>query len=147
MKATIKMKKVYIVTHDDSGVDAVCSSREKAETFMSALPVDGGYNAVYEMPVDDNKPDPIKRGYSVYEIVMLYDGKVESIDQKTRNLYLWADGDRYFIWKRSKLEWAQKAKLPDALNATVWARNERHATKIVNKIRLQIIKGGEWAKK
>jgi hypothetical protein len=36
---------------------------------------------------------------------------------------------------------------PDVLNATVWAKDAKHAAKIVNEYRTQMIANGEWTPK
>ena len=45
---------------------------------------------------------------------------------------------------RTKAPAYQGKGVPDCLNATVLARNEKHAIKIVNEKRAQIIAAGEW---
>jgi len=77
---------------------------------------------------------------------MLRDGTVEATQASDPSPY---DGDNmggaFFIWERTKAPaYRDKPGIRDALNARVWAKNERHAVKIVNERRAAMIASGEW---
>lgn len=49
-----------------------------------------------------------------------------------------------WIWRRSTAAAYRGKGVPDALSATVWAKDEAHAVKITNEHRTQMIASGQW---
>lgn len=134
------MKKVYAVSsgsYSDYGIDAIFSTKEKAEEFMQFIKNDD-YNKIEEYEIDPPEVDRIKHGYSIWHIVMLQDGSVEKIEKKETDTYH-VTNIGHFIWKRTEIPYWAEQGLPDALQSTVWAKTEKQAIKIVNEHRAQLI--------
>jgi hypothetical protein len=129
-------------SYSDYRVDGVYSSKKNAEmakrALKSALSSD---MTIREWELDPGIED-FRKGYDYWHILMLRDGTVEG-DVK-RNRYPSA-GSTYGIWKRTEAPATKGKGIPGALLANVWARNAKHAVKIVNEKRAQMIANGEWA--
>lgn len=122
------MGKVYVVSsgmYSDYSIDEIFTTRRKAEEYMLFIP-DRDYNEIEEIETDPPAVDLLKRGYSLWFVTMWGNGHVDNID-KTLTRY------------RPHYEQEQ-----DKLLATVWAKSEKHAIKIVNEKRIQMIANGEW---
>jgi len=137
------MKKVYVLTsgvYSDHKIEGIFSTRKLAEEYKNIV-VGKDYNDVEEWGLDPNTASLIKRGYTVWHVLMLRSGDVERICQ--------IDGfghetTFYYLWERTKVPAYVGKNVPDVLTASVLARNEKHAIKIVNEIRAQMIAGNEW---
>jgi hypothetical protein len=78
-------KTIYAVnsgSYSDYRVNALFSTKAKAEEYMKAVP-DPEYNEIGEYELDGgmDKVDMIRRGYSVWRVLMQRDGKVERVDR------------------------------------------------------------------
>ena len=73
---------------------------------------------------------------------MLRDGTVEKVGESE------ASDAKYpgqvGIWKRSTAPAYRGKGVPDVMTATVWARDEKHAVKIVNEYRTEWIASNKW---
>lgn len=139
------MKKIYAVSSGSySGyrIDAIFSSRKLAEEFISLVKHDD-YNGVEEYQLDPPAADLIKRGYSVWRVLMLKDGTTERIDRTENNKYD-VENIGHTLWERTKAAAYQKKGLPDILTSNVWAKTGKQAVKIVNEKRKQMIVEGKW---
>ncbi|MHB8734246.1 MAG: hypothetical protein ACYC6M_02975 [Terriglobales bacterium] len=97
---------------------------------------------VAEWPIDANIDD-IRRGYSQWRIQMLRDGTVESASVPS-NSY---DPDcEVQFWRRSTAPDSRNLNPPppDCLVVECWARDQKHAVKIANEKRTQMVARGEW---
>jgi hypothetical protein len=141
-------KTIYAVSsgdYSDYRVNALFSTREAAESFMATVK-DDYYNAIEEYELDPPTVSLIQRGYSVWRVVMRRDGTVENCDRHDpRERYNSDDVPSHRIWERTKAPAYKGRGIPDALMASVWARTEKQAVKIVNEKRAQIIASGEWS--
>ena len=136
------MKKIFAVNsghYSDYSVDALFSTRKKAEEFM-AIVACGDYNEIEEYEIDPPSADKLKRGYSVWMVLMLKDGNTERVEATDNDSYDVASVGHY-IWKRSENKFKP---MLDCLSAHVWAKTEKQAIKITNEKRTQMIASGEW---
>jgi len=142
------MKKVYAVSagsYSNYRVNAIFSTRKRAEAFKRAVP-DDAYNDIEEYELDPPTADLLKRGYSVWLIHMLIDGNIEIVKKRETRLDD-VDYVGYDIWRRSQALAFQGTGIPDILTATVWAKTEKQAIKIVNEHRARLIATGIWEQK
>jgi hypothetical protein len=96
---------------------------------------------IVEWPVDAGVAK-INSGLSRWGVLMLRDGTTEEVWRQEVSGYNLIDGHN--IWRRSEAPAYKGKGVPDCLNASVWARNEKHAVKIANEIRTKMIAEGEW---
>jgi hypothetical protein len=123
-------------SYSDYRVVGIFSSKAKADQVVAVLSDGDGYDTptVAEWIVDPAL-DALRKGCRPFLIWMLRDGTVErsgAIAASAYNL-----NGHVFLWKRTKAQ--------DCLNATVWAKSKKHAIKIVNEKRTQMIAEGKWA--
>jgi len=137
---------VYMVTsgsYSDYGVNAIFSTREKAEEFIALFP-NGECNGVTEMEIDPQCVEFRKAGRLKIYVQMLRDGTVEGLKVTDPSSRYEAFGSHH-IWRRATAPANVGRDVPDCLCAYVWATDETHAVKIVNEIRTRMIAIGEWA--
>lgn len=133
------MKSIFAIEegeYSDYHVVGIYDSKEKADTVRDVV---GG--SVVEWTLNPGY-DEINKGYSVFSIVMLKNGDVESVNQREIGSYCMAS--TFFVWRRTQAPAFKGKGIPDALNATVLAKNEKHAIKIANEHRAAMIANGEW---
>lgn len=97
---------------------------------------------VAEWPLDP-AVEELRQGYSPYIVVMLEDGTIERISRSDVSGYEVAG--EVSMWRRTKAPAYIGRDIPDALMATIWAKDETHAIKIANEHRARLIASGEWA--
>ena len=140
------MKSVWVIeqgSYSDYHVVGVFSSRENAEAIMEKA---GG--SLYDAEIDQWELDPgveaLHKGLNKYSVWMLRNGDLESEIKRDEDPWRdsWADDLR--IWRRTQAPMYQGKGIPDVLQASVWAKDEKHAVKIVNERRTQAIASGEW---
>lgn len=140
------MKIVFAVnsgSYSDYSIRAIFSSRELAEEYMTVVK-NSDYNDIEEYELDPTTSDMIRRGYSVWNVLMLIDGTTERVTRSDNDYYEVENTPRHWIWERTKAPAYKGKGIPDALDARVWAKTERAAVKIVNEKRAQMIANGEW---
>lgn len=134
------MTKVWIVTsgqYSDCRTDGVFSSKASADAFIAAMypDDDGDCNGAYEVTLD-TCIDKISQGLLVWNVQMRVDGTTDAVRQGG-NRQMHHAGYRirdWGVWEARYL----------VLDAVVWARDERHAVKIVNEHRAQLIACDAW---
>jgi len=139
-------KKIWVIEqgeYSDYRVRGVFSTKANAERIRDAL----GEKESYDAPtVAEWTLDPIvaelDKGYTPWAVLMLRDGTVESCKQEEITSYRMEGGG--WLWKRSTAPAYIGKGVPDALNWTVWAKDGKHAVKILNERRTQMIATGEW---
>jgi len=139
------MKTIYAVNsgcYSDYHVVALFSSKEKAQAFMTAVP-DDDYNEIEEFQLDPPTADLIRRGYWQWHIRMLRDGTVEHAMKADTACSSYTPTPYHAIWRRSQTMHPPYTR-PDCLQSTVMAKNEKHAIKIANEHRVQLIATGQW---
>jgi len=142
------MKKIYIVTkgtYSDYSIVSVFSTKEKAEKFMEAFPDDreyGGYNWIETYKLDPGEPQLLNNGYSVWMIHMYHNGEtplIKKIDNP--NSWDYKNINNLSIYRPCFNTQKYKAKY---LEIRVLAKDEKHAIKIVNEKRVQLIANNKW---
>ena len=122
--------------YSDYHVIGIYTTRSKAKVVQSKFggtidewPIDPGYHA-------------INAGLTTWLVLMLRDGTTEHIERWDVSGYDLAGSCK--LWRRSKALFYKGTNTPDCLDATVWAKDEKHAIKIVNENRTQMIADGKW---
>ena len=136
---------VYAVnsgTYSDYRICGIFSTRQKAEEFMQFVR-ESDYNEIEVYEIDPPIVDLIKRGYSIWRVLMRIDGTTERIS-KVDNEYYNVSDIGYHIWRRTEATAYKGKGIPDVLQSTVWAKTEKQAVKIVNEQRIKMIATGEW---
>lgn len=145
------MKTIYAVStgdYSDYRVIALFSTQEKANELMTLVP--GDYNAIEEFILDSPNLDMVKKGYSLWMVTMLKDGTTEHVGQDkvmsyhvsgTRNVF---GGAMARLYKRSTVPAYRGKNVPDCIIVNVLAKDAKHAIKIANEKRIQMIASGEW---
>lgn len=143
-----RQKSIWVIEqgcYSDYHVVGVFSSKENAETIVAALNKDrewGDPATVEEWPLDPAVKD-LNKGHFRYRVLMRRDGTVESVDQQEISAYHLAG--QVTVWERSTAPAYAGKNIPDVLDATVWASSPKHAVKIANEKRTQMIATGEWS--
>lgn len=126
--------------YSDYHVVGVFTSKENAEKVLEKLKDKYTYPTLVEWPLDPAVAE-LNQGLSQYLVWMLKDGSVESVKQQEFSAYNLAGEIR--VWERSKVPFF-KGEKPDILTATVWATDDKHAIKIVNEKRIQMLASEQW---
>lgn len=130
--------------YSDYRVDGVYSSREHAEAVVAKLRATGPDWRGDDYRLVERELDPgveaLRKGYKRFYVWMLFDGTVESIREDDG----WEVATSFEVWRRSTAPVNRGKNVPDCLNATLFARDEQHAIKIVNEQRAQMIATGKW---
>jgi hypothetical protein len=140
------VKTLYAVSsgsYSDYSVDAIFSSKEKATEFMRMVP-DGDYNGIEVYELDPPYVDKIKKGYSIWDILMLRDGTVERVHRSELRKWEVLRSSEPRIWQRTKAPAYKGKGIPDCLQVSVWAKTEEQAVKIANEKRVEMIAMGKW---
>jgi hypothetical protein len=131
---------VYVVTsgcYSDYGINAIFSTQEKAQEYMEAFPRDE-YNPILEIDLDPEHAAHKKAGRTLYRVGIDREGNVEwceAIQPHKRTV-------QPYIWRRSRSPvFVGKC---DLLTGWFWAEDKRHAVKIANEHRVQMIALGRW---
>lgn len=134
--------KVYIVfdgCYSDTHVEAVFDNRQRAEAFaQTACGLDG---EVQEWEINEHRPIPKNKGF--FKVTMDIDGnsQVEKEDLVYYKTEETINGRyNYKVFNRIS-DSTQKIKL---LIMRVFAKDEKHAVKIVNEKRVQLIASGKF---
>lgn len=128
-----KEKKIYVVTagcYSDYHICAIFSTKEFAEKYIK---INGGDNPRIEEYEINAYNDLLNKNYKMFTVFMDKDGNSEI----RVNEYL-SDQPNHV--------WFFKAELVDKLGINVIAKNEKHAIKIVNEKRIQLIANEMWGK-
>ena len=141
-------KSVWVIeqgSYSDYRVVGVYSTKVKAELVCTK--VNKGYEyepaTVSEWPLDPGI-EAINHGLSPFVVWMLRDGSTEKVSMCAED-FEYTLNDKPRIWRRSTALAYQIEKAADCLTARVFAEDARHAVKIVNEYRTQMIAKGEWA--
>lgn len=140
------MEYVWVIekgSYSDYRVCGVYDSQEKAERVAEWLNAEDASDeaTVAKWPLNPGA-DALNAGMHQYIVHMLRDGTVEKVYLYDSRYSL---GDECGIWRRSQAIAYRGKNIQDCINATVWATDEKHAVKIVNERRTQMIALGEWA--
>ena len=141
------MRAIYAVSsgsYSDYQIDAVFSTRAKAQKYIDRFPSDD-CNGIEEMMLDR----PLPSALPLWNVRMLRDGSIEGEitrcdDMDSGSIRRYVYQDRHQVWRRSSAPAYEGMGVPDCLRSIVWAKDETHAIKIVNDQRAQLIADGEW---
>jgi hypothetical protein len=138
------VKKIWVIeegSYSNYRVVGVFSSRKNAEVVAKALK--SGYdNPTIACWALDPIIEELSKGLRQHLVLMLRDGTVERIGATELTSYEISGSAS--IWRRSSAPAYKGKGVPDCLQATVWAKDEKHAVKIANEIRGRMIANGEW---
>lgn len=143
-----KVYKVYLVTTGayEFNVIAPFDSIEAAEEFMRLVP--GQYNEIQTYKVNPETTMLIKNGYSMCDVIMLKDGTVESVywrEPSPGDSVTVACENIHYLWERTKAPaYRDDPEIQDVIKSRVWAKNKKHAIRIVEKQRAAMVAAGEW---
>lgn len=122
----------------------VYSSKKNAQLVADLLNADDPWGkATVVAWTLDPLIEKLNAGLTRFEVIMRRDGTTENVYPRDIDACA-LDGDAYRIWHRSTAPAYRGVDIEDALQATVWAKDEEHAVKIVNERRTQMIATGKW---
>lgn len=131
----MKKKIIYAVnrgSYSDYRIVALFTTKNKAKEYMKFV-TDDYYNDIEEYELNPKIVDLVKRGYSIWLILMLKDGTTELIER--HNFSRYESYEDFQIRKRS---------IENCLQAKVIAKTEKQAIKITNEHRVQMIANNKW---
>ena len=134
-------KPIWVVEqgeYSDYRVVGVFTSEQNAQTVADAIGCDA---SVAQWPLDPAVAE-LNQGHKQFVVHMHRDGKVESCRKWDISSYNIAGS--FTIWERSKAPAYRGQGLDDLLQATVWASDKKHAVKITNEKRVQMIASNAW---
>lgn len=139
------MKTVWVIEqggYSDYRVIGVFTSKENAELVMAAIDSKWDEPSIAEWPLDP-AVNELQSGRARWFVLMKKNGDVE--EARKDELSSWDLVDDASIWERSTAPAYQGTdKAVDVLQVRVWAKDEKHAIKIANERRTQMISSGEW---
>lgn len=141
------MKSVWVIeqgSYSNYRVVGVYSSHKNAQLVCDAINLGENCEAatVAKWPVDQSVLE-VSRGYKRFIVTMLRDGTVEDI-RGPEAISSYDMSSTLQIWRRTQAPAYKGKGIPDALNGSVLAKDERHAIKIANEQRTQMITLGKW---
>lgn len=125
------MEKIYVVTADEySGyhIKAVFDEKELAEKYIKMLGGDPDDIRIEEYPINPNKHE-LTNGYKPFFLKMTRDGKAFEVNK---------DLEYYFNCGNIEIDFQGNMRI------SMFAKDEKHAIKIANEKRLQVIAGNHW---
>lgn len=124
------MKKIYVVTageYSDYRIQAVFSEKEIAEKYVKLFKKDSDFR-VEEHDLNPDK-EGISNGYNPFYVIMTREGECVSVNK---------DLSCYFDHGSINVGWDGN------LEVSLFAKDKKHAIKIANEKRLQVIAGNHW---
>jgi hypothetical protein len=118
---------VVLGQYSDQSVEGVFSSKKKAELFSRRF---DGFVKKIEL---DALPDELRRGLRPFEVLMLQDGTTERISS-VGHLFV----PHGFVISKNGFRSAGSEDVL-ILSCLVWARDKKHAVKIANEKRAQLL--------
>jgi hypothetical protein len=127
-------KIIYVVTtgeYSDYRLDSMYTKRELAQKYIDK------FHSCLEEPVDivewtlDEMKQTINSNYNIFDVVMKKDGEVEKVEIDNMKLEEFKADDIWFDGL-------------DNIHCKVKAKSEKHAIKIVNEKRAQLIALNKW---
>jgi hypothetical protein len=125
--------KIYVVTsgeYSDYHVVAIFSNKDVAEKFNKDMLIEE--NKIEEWELDNVPEFPV--GLYPYHVEMKYDGHVVNINRQSME---------YFQEYDYVSDYGYKEKI-NTMTAKILAKDEKHAIKIANEKRAQMIANNEW---
>lgn len=132
------MKYIWVIEegmYSNYRVTGVFSSCANAKLVCDKV---GG--SVSRWPLDPSV-DEIRKGYNLFIGEMLYDGTTERMERYKPSGYNLHS--RIEVWPRSGAPAYKGKSIKDCLHGAVWAKDMKHAVKIFNEQRIQMIATGK----
>ena len=136
------MKTVWMIEdgcYSDYHIVGVYSTKKNAEFIQHRI---GG-------DIKERQLNPgiaqLHYGLNLYQVLMARNGNIEAIEQRDMDHYNLEDKVTMWLWERTKAPAYKGKNICDVLHATVWAKDIKHAVKIVNEKRTQFIAEGKWS--
>src|SRR6185369_4878292 len=126
-------RSVWVVeqgSYSDYRVVGVFTSRKNAKLIADKLNVSeySGYDkATISKWTMNPAVDELRAGMDQWHVLMTANGDVEKMSRRSFSSY--EISGKVFLWERTKAEAYKGKGVPDALDCTVWARDEQHAIK------------------
>lgn len=142
MEETVENKSVWMITsgeYSDYGVVGIFSTKELAQEYKDAF---DSSDYGHELFIDEEILDPgntsfHKMGRSVYRVLMDRDGNTQEVVREENRFLTYGESNANIN------NWNNNI----CLYVLCWATDEKHAVKIANEIRVQMIANGEWKTK
>jgi hypothetical protein len=138
------MKSVWVIeqgSYSDYHVVGVFSSRKNAKLVLDSLTKDYDEPTIAEWPIDPAVTE-LNAGLTVWLGEMLRDGTVERCVQWDNSGYHLSND--LTIWRREDAPAYRGKGVLNCLHGTVWAKDQKHAVKIFNEKRTQLIAQDKW---
>jgi len=138
------MKSVWVIeqgSYSDYRVVGVFSSRKNAQLVMGKITNSYDTPSIAQWDIDPCV-ERINAGLTNWIVTMLRDGTLERCEATGFSAYHLSDALN--IWRRATAPAYKGKGIEDCLNGTVWAKNQKHAVKIANEIRTQLIATNKW---
>jgi hypothetical protein len=132
-----EVKTVWVIErgeYSDYSVAGVFSTEANARKIAALV-----HGDVAEWPLDPGIAE-LNQGLHVFNVRMTKDGVVEKCERLEYVQHI----DPVTVWRRSTDQYFRGQNKPDVMLATVWAKDETHATKITNEHRAEWIASGKW---
>lgn len=140
------MKSVWLIeycgNYDDYSLYGIYSSKKNALFVAKKVGLDE--SSVVERELNPGLNE-LNKDMIIFGVLMRRDGTVESVSSSKPTKYNLDMMHEAFVWNRHVPAF-KDLNLPDVLNATVWAKDKKHAVTIVNDIRIKMIKNNKWNK-
>lgn len=133
-------KTVWVVEegeYSDYRVVGVFTSQANADLIASRV---GG--SVAEWPLDSAVAE-LNQGLKIFSVQMQKDGTVDRCNKQEFSACAVGSAGSVNMWRRSQAR-AYGKDVADVMTASVWAKDEKHAIKIVNEHRAEFIASGKW---
>lgn len=132
--------------YSDYRVIGVYSSKKNADMITEKINGGETYGETYRdkatvarWPLNP-AVEELNQGLKQFSVTMIADGTTEQCE--LRNFSTYELGGSMELWKRTEAPAFHGKGIPDAIMAMVWAKDERHALKIVNETRAQWVASG-----
>lgn len=129
-------KKIYLVTsgtYSDYGIDAVFTTRELAQAFIDSFEKSFYIEIRIEERILNPKEKEIRKGFKAYFVRMTKKGQVKDC-YHSKSSYCFVEGKTFSF------------DIDDNLYCHVFAKDDKHAIKIVNEKRGQLIALDRWGR-
>lgn len=138
------MKTIWVIEagyYSDYRVVGVFSSKKNAELVLKNLKGDYEEPSISEWSLDPAVSE-LNAGYRLWSGTMLRDGTVERCEEQELSSY--DVSASLELWRRSSAPFCKGKSVQDCLHGTVFAKDQKHAIKIFNEHRTQLIAAGKW---
>ena len=130
------MKTIYVVTsgsYSDYGIDAIFDTKELAQAFIDSFRHDGfsDFNDIEKWELNPNEAE-LKAHRKAFRLTMNKEGNIQSVENSNSS---YGHKEGLTISFTANSEW---------LNVYCYADDERHAVKIANEKRTQILALNRW---